>query len=72
MLLDLYPHDEKLTCFQGEILIKQGCFKKALSVFKQLCKNNPKNADTYFKIGVIYNHTSDYPRAIKYFKQAIV
>jgi len=62
-------HEEKYLVKQAELQEKQGNFDKALVIYKNIYKTNPKNAEITKKITYTYYNSGKFEEALPYFKQ---
>lgn len=57
---------------QAQRLDEQGKFDQALLILDQLSQGNPPAKNLAREYGITYYRKGDYPRAIKYFEQALI
>lgn len=55
----------------GSLAFKDNDQPRAIALMKKSILLNPKNAEAYYRLGVIYTHTEKFARAVCYFEYAI-
>jgi len=56
-----------MNFFEGQKLVKQKEFGKALSIFLDLLKNEKINNDIYFYLGLIYSELNKFDKSVLYY-----
>lgn len=69
-LIDTYPHDLRAYIQLGNLLINQGNFQKATSIFENALKIDENNFYLYYALGVSLLQQSKFPEATKYLEKA--
>ena len=61
-----------MNFLEGQKLVKQKEFGKALSIFLNLLKKESKNENIYFYLGLIYSELNDYSKSILYYNKYLI
>ena len=61
-----------MNYLEGQKLVKQKEFGKALSIFLKLLKNDKKNNNIYFYLGLIYSELNDFNKSIFYYNKYLI
>ena len=56
-----------MNYLEGQKLVKQKEFGKALNIFLKLLENDKKNNNIYFYLGLIYSELNDFNKSIFYY-----
>src|SRR5438552_14361233 len=55
----------------GEIYLRSGQTKKAISAYKEALRFDHRNSDTWCRLAVTYERSKDFPEAIKAYEKAV-
>jgi len=65
------PHDDHLKLLSGDYLLEQGKADDAMREYQEAVKLNPRLAEGYFRLGVLYDKSRSPGRALEMYKQAV-
>ena len=60
-----------MNFIQGQKLVKQKEFGKALNIFLKLDKKNSNDLKIFFYLGLIYYELNKYEKSIKYYDKCL-
>jgi tetratricopeptide (TPR) repeat protein len=64
MAIQLKPDDDKIKINLSVFYQREKDYKKAEEVLKYLVSKNPKNANLYFRLGLVYKDAGEYEAAV--------
>ncbi|MBI4428245.1 MAG: tetratricopeptide repeat protein [Ignavibacteriales bacterium] len=65
------PSDNENLTFLLRAYVESGKIKEAITTYQQAVKNDPKNKNIRYLLGVLYRTDGDYTNAIAQFKEAV-
>jgi Tfp pilus assembly protein PilF len=70
-MLNRWPNESHLRALNGDNLLARGDPQKAAREYSQAIKLNPRNAEAYFRLGVIYDKEGKLGHALAAYQKAV-